>query len=979
MFSFKSLDSKLIGHYVPLISLVLLGLFAVFELRQYRVHERGLNDGLRLLISIHQGALARAVSEHDIGGIGRLLKSMETNPNFQGAIVYDSFDQIIGKAGNIDRQTADPIRVVEADLVADDQNHTDPAGKLVLIFHSKELDRQLTERVQADALIIAVLIAAFILFTPLISRRLGATPIGRLRSAMEKPGSGKIREPLQWDSHGELGQIVHAFNDVEAGQATAESELREHKRRLEELVSQRSQELQMGQRLLTAILDNSSALICVKQANGIYQIVNRAWCNLLHLDNREVIGKTDYELFPAELAAKFRESDLRVLGTGQPVSEEEPIRADGTEHTLISLKLPLLDSQRSCYATCGIYSDITERKKLEHGLMAARESAAAASRSKSEFGANLGREILNPTNGIIGFAELALKTDLSEEQRTILLNIQNSADRLLTQINDVLDLSRIEAGKLDIKATSFDLNNLLAELADQCAESADRKNIELIIYKSPDVPDSLLGDPLRLLQILVHLTDNAINFIEQGEVVVNANRAEYDPGNRTIRFSVRHTGTGIAAEQTAKLFSSFSQIGGSSACGSGGDDLGLAICAQLVTLMKGRIGVHSVPGEGSTFWCEIPFEPGNKPVERSDQTEHRFRVEKFLIVEDNPASLAVLQEMLHGFGFQTLTASSGEQALDQLRQDGAALRVDAVLMDWKLPRMDGLEAAAKIRSMNTTADLPIVVMISASGRDRERQAIEKIGVNGLLTKPIRQSALLATLVDLFSERRQIKPTHWELPETFRYTGQLAGISLLLAENNPINEDAALDLLNDLGARVDVVRNGVEAVEATQHKPYDAVLMDIRMPGMDGFQATAMIRQRFGPEQLPIIGMTMPAMDGDQDNCIGAGMNDSISKPIDPGKLAGTLFQWLKPSRSIPGQHDSAPSTGHADKDFSAHTAKEIANRIRDAAFMGNLSELQSIAESLPADSYWASEVSRLTDHIDFDGLEKLAHALNNLS
>ena len=986
MFHFKSLNRKLIALYCLILGVTLILALSIVELSRYSTQERELQKSLEQLSTIYHKTLTKAVWEYDFTQIRLVIDNFKANPNFRGAAIYDSSDQILDQAGNIDLKSVDPAFVLSKELIYESRFHTEPVGKLLLTFDNRQLKNGLIEHLEIDAAIVVFLLLVFAASVPLLNQRMLFRPMKGLQNAIEQLRVEAVREKLGSDQPDEIGQLIQAFNELQNGQEILESDLRKRNQELNRNLLEKKQELQKTQQLLNAILDNSSALIYLKQANGTYQIVNRAWCNQVNMEHQEVIGKTDYEIFAPELAAKYRESDLRVLGTGQPVSEEEPFRLNNSERTLISMRFPLLDDQRSCYATCGISFDITEQKKLEQELLAAKDRAEALERSKHDFITNLSHEIRNPMNGIIGFTTLTLKTELTEEQKDFLNNIRITANSLLALVNDIFDLSNIEAGKLALETTPFNLNHLLDGLADQLAEAAAKKNIELIVHKNPDVPDLLLGDRIRLRQILINLVGNAIKFTDQGEVVLSLSRAEHDPDRRTVRFSVRDTGAGIAAEQSTRLFSSLIRSNASVSRSFGGSGIGLAICKQLVTLMNGRIGVHSVPGKGSTFWCEIPFEPDEGAFHPSDAAELRFRVKKFLIVENNPTSLTVLEEMLQSFGFQTLTASDGAKALELLQQNDSQSPVDALFIDRKLPGMDGMETTAKIRAMDAVASLPIV-LIGTFGDGLDNDHLKAAGVNGYLIKPIHRSTLFATLIDLFSERRHSAPAQAESLESVPDKIQFTGVSLLLVENHPGDQQAILEKLTKLGIHADLAVNGIDAIDAIRSKSYDLVLMDTELPELDGFQATAVIRRRFGSLNLPIIALTGSSTHHEQSRFIEAGMNESIPKPIDFNQLFEILMRWVKPpaSLSLPLDAKKLPAEGHtprpppnAKRKLSQQTAKDAARRIRDAAFTGNLSELHSIAESLPPDSFWAHEISRLTDHFDFDGLEKLAHALDNL-
>jgi signal transduction histidine kinase/DNA-binding response OmpR family regulator/HPt (histidine-containing phosphotransfer) domain-containing protein len=584
--------------------------------------------------------------------------------------------------------------------------------------------------------------------------------------------------------------------------------------------------------------------------------------------------------------------------------------------TLLLLGLSLLLRRRVAQRTAELLHTTEEleiqRDNLEHivaartaELMAAKEEAERLTRVKSDFLANMSHEIRTPMNAILGMLYLALKNELSPALHNQLTKAQGAAHSLLGIINDILDFSKIEAGKLSIEQVEFRLDAVLEQLTDAVGFQAEKKGIEFLIRYDPSIPTPLIGDPLRLGQILLNLCSNAVKFTEQGEVELAFRRLEGSDSEITMQVCVRDSGIGMTPEVQQKLFEKFTQADQSTTRRFGGTGLGLAISKSLTELMGGRIWVEaSLPGKGSTICFTVRL-----PIAHQAQAHRRVLIEqagpllkgiRVLVVDDNEVSRDILAELLRFFHLDVGIASSGAAALAAL-QAAVSAPYDLVLMDWRMPGMNGDEATQRIHRDPEIPYKPRIVMVTAYGREEVIRLAEQSGVDGFLIKPVSPSTLLDTILPVLGRARIFgtDEQHRGGKAALACSGQLAGAHLLLVEDNEINREFATELLRSEGIDVDVAENGQVAIDMVRRQDYDAVLMDVQMPVLDGLEATRRIRAlaeapdgaRFA--RLPIIAMTALAMAQDAERSSAAGMNDHVTKPIAPDQLMATLAKWVR--------------------------------------------------------------------------------------
>jgi two-component system, sensor histidine kinase and response regulator len=873
-----------------------------------------------------------AVALGDSNSAREMLGALKANPQIMNACIYDKdgrvFAQYSRNAANGKCSPPAPQRfgsMIQGRRIVIFEPITFQSESIGTIFIETD-QADLTDRLIGFAVIAFLVLLVSLAVAFLLSSRLQRVISGPIRALADTATLVSTNENYSLratkSSEDEIGFLFDQFNKMLERIQQRDHALRKVHDELELRVDERTRELQKevaerrqaeialeNQKIfLNSLIENNPVAIVAVDSQVCVQMCNPAFENLFLYRQKEILGRPLGDLITTpEIRDDFTpETEKQIHRVTRRA------RSDGSLVDVEILAVPL-SVHGQITGRLALFQDVTERKRVEEAMQRAKEAAEAANRAKSEFLANMSHEIRTPMNGILGMTELVLDTELDKEQRNYLNLAKVSADSLLSLINDILDYSKIEAGKLEIEAIDFNLGNCLGDTMKTLSLRAHQKGLELAFEIEPDVPDPLIGDPGRLRQILVNLVGNAIKFTERGEVVLHVESTSRTEDSIRLHFTVADTGIGVAADKQAAIFEAFQQADGSMTRNYGGTGLGLTISSRLVELMGGKIWVESELGKGSRFHFTVRYALQKKSVRtvvpRDPATLRDMRV---LVVDDNATNRQILVKMLEHWHTIPAAVESGAKAIISLKEGrGIGRTFPLILLDAQMPEMDGFALAEAIKR-NPDWRAATVMMLSSAGQRGDAMRCRELGVAAYLTKPVQQAELLDAILTALGTRAkdEVSP---ELVTRHSLRERRSCLQILLVEDNAVNQLVALRLLEKCGHSVTIASDGRKALAALEQQPFDLILMDIQMPEMNGWQATQAIREneKKTGQHIPIVAMTAHAMKGDEEKCIAAGMDLYLTKPVRTQELLAVLDEIANRKR---GSHIAVQS---------AHVASEI--------------------------------------------------------
>lgn len=872
------------------VSLIIVTAFTVTAIRELSHQRRSLEDHAALLASIQADGLVKPLWDYNMGDVHGLLGALSRDSDFAGAVLTGANGSVIASHVIPERLTAGIIEA-EAPVIYENRGERRTLATIRVQLSTASVWDSIHQRLIDLAASLIVTCLAVGIAVVLAFRRIGR-PLATITAAIDRLAAGDRATVIpEIDRRDEVGNIARAVEGSRRQMAVIEQMQRDQADHLK------------------LVFEGSADAIVVGDAGFVIESANQAAARLFGIPAANLVGRSLNEFLPGlsgvalKNDAGFKAEMEAIVGGGTGRGVSIPVEVSVGRFRL---------GERPKLSV--IVHDISEHRAAARAAMAARMAAEEANRTKSRFLANMSHEIRTPMNSVIGMTRLALETTLDAKQRGYLEKVVSSAQWLLTIIDDILDLSKIEADKLSLERIPFHIDLLMAELADQMTLRAREKNLEIVFDIDEALPERQAGDPVRLKQVLINLIGNAVKFTENGEVVVSATLVEGDGGMALCRFGIRDTGIGMTAEQCAKLFQPFTQADVSTTRKYGGTGLGLAICRRLVALMGGTIGVESEEGKGSHFWFTLPIlDPVSRPVAPAEGD----RVRRALVVDDNATSLMILTSILEKFRYTVDQAESGSAALVAVaRAEAEGRRYDLVLMDFQMPEMDGIETINRMRDEGRLPHMPAVIMVTGCSQSGLQGRAADAGIDRFLQKPVTPSALLDVIGDVETDRgggkvrvaRHLRPPVDADPSAGFISAGLSGSRILLVEDNEFNVDVAVEFLTSRGMIVDVARDGIEALSMAPRGDYDGILMDCQMPVMDGFEATSHLRADARLRELPIIAMTADAMIGDRERCLAAGMTDYVSKPFDERSLMTVLGRHLRGRPATPRSGAEMPGS-----------------------------------------------------------------------
>ena len=885
-----SIREKLIRIIALTCCAAVLAAFAIFGAYDLAITRQSELRSLTTLTRLTGRNSAAALVFHDQQAGQKILASLRTDPRIQHAALYTSDGRVLATF-SVDpsskpfvppRPEADGIKIVDGRILSFFSVNLD--GGQIGAIYVESSTVQLTQRekrlafIGGASLLISLLIA--LILGSKLQSSISSPILGLARTAftvsVEKDYS--VRAATMGSS--EIAFLYERFNDMLDGIQKRDNELQSARAELEKRVEERTA-------YLHALIETSPLGIVTTDNQGCVRVCNGAFEDLFGYEREEVIGaELNRLIVPPRLLAEAVEFEKRRM-SGEIVRATTERRQKNGASVDIELYAVSLYVGGEPSGNLIVYQNISERKKAEEAMLAAKEAAEGSNRAKSEFLANMSHEIRTPMNGIIGMTQLALESDLNPDVREYLGMVKSSADSLLSLLNDILDYSKIEAGKIEFESEPFALRESLGQTMKTLAHTAHRKGLELAWTVANDVPEWLIGDRGRLRQVVVNLAGNAVKFTDKGEVVVSVELKSISKDSAELRFAVRDTGIGIATEKQELIFAAFTQADASTTRKYGGTGLGLTIVQRLVTMMGGDFHVESELGRGSTFHFSVRLPLASKvlvpPAEIEASQLAGLRV---LIVDDNETNRLILTQTFKNWRMEAGNAPSAEEALNALREANSCGRpFQLAVIDRQMPGADGFVLAHEIQKSREFSGLRLVMLSSAISPGDEEKA-QSLGISAVLTKPAQPSELLESILTAGEKpAEKTRPEGKQQPEIAQ-----RGLRILLAEDNDVNRHLAMKLLEKGGHSVVVAKNGREALESMERQKFDVALMDVQMPELDGLEAIRMIRQKEkrSGEHVPIISVTARAMKGDRESCILAGADDYVSKPLRASELFSAI-------------------------------------------------------------------------------------------
>jgi two-component system, sensor histidine kinase and response regulator len=907
----RSIRTKLTRIIVLTCGAAVLTACAVFATYDIHMVRQSQLRALQTVAEISGTNSTAALTFHDSEAAAAILRGLSGEKQILHAVLYTPDGKVLAeydrdaKRGSFLPPTPEPdgARLTNHDLRAFFTIHLNgrPVGEIYLESSLAPL--------QAREQKLAMMVCAALLISLIVAQLLGSRlqhvisdPILQLAQtaftvAVERNYSVRVTAKRS----DEIGFLYEQFNGMLDGIQRRDSELESARAELEQRIAERTA-------YLNALIETSPLGIVTTDLAARVRVCNTAFEQLFQYSRDEIIGTELNSLIaPPQLVAELAEYTRRIVG-GEPIRvTTQRRRKDGTLLDVELYGVPLSVSGEQV-GELVLYQDMSEHKRAEQALRAAKEMAESANQAKRDFLANMSHEIRTPMNGIIGMTELALETDLGPEVREYLSMVKSSADSLLVLLNDMLDFSKIEAEKIEFESLPFALRENLGQMMKALGHSAHSKGLELAWRVAPDVPEWLVGDCGRLRQVLLNLVGNAIKFTERGEVVVSATLARSDSAWAEVHFTVRDTGIGIPADKQSLIFAAFTQADPSNTRKYGGTGLGLAIAQGLVNMMEGAVQVESELGKGSTFRFTVRLRLPEKEFVPPAVVDHStVRGLPVLIVDDNQTNRLILAEIFKEWGMAPQIAASGREALEMLRQQQTATSFRLAVIDARMPEMDGFMLARQIRATDEFLDLPII-MLTSIAQPGEKEKGRQSGIFAYLTKPAQPSELLSTILSAIGTPVTLASAASDVATERRRNGT-PPLRILLAEDNATNRQFAAKVLEKRGHTVMAANNGREALAVWAREQVDLILMDVQMPDMDGLEAIRMIRQKekTSGEHIPIISVTAHAMKGDRENCIAAGADEYVSKPLKPADLFSAMERCCAKRETIMPMEQEAVS------------------------------------------------------------------------